>query len=143
MIQSHNLSVAQNNNLEISEKFAFLYERRNREIEGLAMVLTHFIRDIEAAKQSFYKMDISDASSYDYSQRINFFLTFVKYRTDIDLDIFLNFKKYLGSRTDYKPSTKAEVKLSGVRIEIPPAALFSTTRSSAIGEAVTAPADAV
>lgn len=91
---------------QLSQKFAILHERRKRESEGVKTVLDYFADNGEAAKESFYGMDISKASSYDYGQRIGFFLNFVKYQSEINLDIFLIFKKYLATRTDYKSSTK-------------------------------------
>ncbi len=106
MIQPNIPLAIQTTSPAIIKKFAFLHERRKREAEGLAIVLDHFANDVDGAKASFYQMDISEASSYDYSQRIPFFLNFVKYQDEIDLDIFLTFKKYLAGRSDYKPSTK-------------------------------------
>ncbi len=104
--------IVQGQDPDLNKKFQFLFNRRQRECEGLRTVMDYFTVRIDQAKEIFNNLDISEASIRDYGQRIGYFLGFCKGHDDIDLDIFLNFKKHLSKRSEYKIPTKNKYLLS-------------------------------
>jgi site-specific recombinase XerD len=89
----------------IPKEFKDLIDGRQKEVDKIRIVLKHFYERPELSKKSFDSLDVSPNTIKEYSKWIKWFLLFCS-ATEIDLDIYLNYKKHLSKRDDIKVTTK-------------------------------------
>lgn len=93
------------NKLNQTDSLEKLIRARQIDSDNLNMILMNFCDMPGHAETVFDTLDVAESTSIQYKKCIGRFLDYVR-SENINLDVFLNYKKHLSSRKDIKVATK-------------------------------------